>query len=80
MTSAYAGAEVPRRAAGQQHTVDLRTQGSGRGRAVRRHMIERPARINVDSPAGILPTAIEIESQDGIRTLVRLYGAPALSS
>lgn len=70
MTSAYAGAEVPRRAAGQQHTVDLRTQGSGRGRAVRRQM----------SPAGILPTAIEIESQDGIRTLVRLYGAPALSS
>lgn len=50
------------------------------GRAVLRHMIERPARINVDSPAGILPTAIEIESKDGIRTLVRLHGAPALSS
>lgn len=49
-------------------------------RAVVRHMIERPVRINVDSPAGILPTAIEIESQDGIRTLVRLHGAPALSS
>lgn len=49
-------------------------------RAVVRHMIERPARINVDSPAGILPTAIEIESRDGIRTLVRLHGAPALSS
>lgn len=49
-------------------------------RAVLRHMIEHPARINVDSPTGILPTAIDIESREGIRTLVRLHGAPALSS
>lgn len=49
-------------------------------RAVLRHMIEHPARVSVDSPAGILPAAIEIEGVDGIVTLVRLHRSPSLSS
>lgn len=50
------------------------------GRAVLRHVIERPVRISADSPAAILPTAIEAESHDGVRTLVSLRAAPALPS
>lgn len=49
------------------------------GRAVVRHMISGPARIDVDSRAGILPTSIEIENREGITTLVRLHAAPSLS-
>jgi hypothetical protein len=51
-----------------------------KGRAVLRHHIEHPVAVHTDAPRGILPTAVEIRSRDGVRTLVRLHGAPALSS
>ncbi len=50
------------------------------GGAVLRHVIQRPTRVNVESPVGILPAAIEIEGDDGVRTLVFLRGAPALAA
>lgn len=49
-------------------------------KAVLRHVIQRPNRINVESADGALPTAVEIVGADGIRTLVSLRGAPALAS
>lgn len=40
--------------------------------AVVRRLIERPVAVRVDSPVGILPTAVEIDGADGVRTTVRM--------
>lgn len=49
------------------------------GDAVIRHLITHPVAVRVDSPAGILPSAVAIDSEDGMRTLVLLRAPASLS-
>ncbi len=42
------------------------------------HLVSSPQRIRVESSDDILPSTIEVEDAEGVRTLVRLQPAPAL--
>ncbi len=42
------------------------------------HLVSSPQRIRVASSDTILPSTIEVEDAEGVRTLVRLQAAPAL--
>lgn len=42
------------------------------------HLVSSPKRILVESSDAVLPSAIEVEDAEGVRTLVRLQPAPAL--
>jgi hypothetical protein len=44
------------------------------------HFVSGPQRITVESSEGVLPSAIEVEDAEGLRTLVRLKAAPTLSA
>lgn len=42
------------------------------------HLVSSPQRIRVESSEDLLPSTIEVEDAEGVRTLVRLRAAPAL--
>jgi hypothetical protein len=42
------------------------------------HMVQQPRRISIDSTDSTLPTAIEAEDAEGLRTLVELRPVPEL--
>jgi len=39
---------------------------------VLRHMVDRPTRIEVDSPTSLAPTTIVVTAWDGVRTVVKV--------
>jgi hypothetical protein len=43
------------------------------------HLVERPARMLVDGPGGIIPRVVTVEGEDGGRTVVRLAPPAAFS-
>jgi hypothetical protein len=36
------------------------------------HVVDGPVRVSVDSPEGIVPTTLEIEDREGVRTMLRV--------
>lgn len=55
-------------------------RGTARDTALVHHRVEHPQHIWVDSRAGILPSSIAVDAEDGTRTLVRIAPAPTLTS
>jgi sulfide:quinone oxidoreductase len=49
------------------------------GEDILRHLVDRPARLLVDSQEGILPRAIAVDDGDGNRTLVQLMDEASFS-
>ena len=56
--------------------ISLAEPGSARDEI--EHMVQQPRRIVVDSTDAMLPTAIEAEDAEGVRTLVELRPVPEL--
>ncbi|HXW58676.1 MAG TPA: DUF5335 family protein [Solirubrobacteraceae bacterium] len=44
------------------------------------HIVSAPRRILLDTAAGVIPGAVDVEDAEGARTLLRLRPAPALAA
>ena len=47
--------------------------------SVLRHLVDHPTRIAVDGYASLVPTLIEVDDADGIRTTITIGRAPAFA-
>jgi multidrug efflux pump subunit AcrA (membrane-fusion protein) len=45
-------------------------------RNVLRHIVDRPARVEVDSPVLLAPMTIAVDGSDGVRTVIRIAREP----
>jgi Family of unknown function (DUF5335) len=55
-------------------------RGGPTGPALVHHRVDHPQHIWVDSRAGILPSSVAVDDEDGVRTLLRITQAPPLTS
>ncbi len=55
-------------------------QSGTRASSVIKHTVERPARVEVDSPVVLAPITIALDASDGARTVIRIAREPELSS
>ena len=44
--------------------------------SVLRHIVDRPARVEVDSPVLLAPMTIAVDGSDGVRTVIRIAREP----
>ncbi len=51
-------------------------RGGPRVPSVLRHIVDRPARVEVDSPVLLAPMTLAVDGSDGVRTVIRIAREP----